>query len=192
MNNFDKYTLGNSPACIYIIDLLNNIDRKKAVHIIKSYAEFKEEFRELLDSYNEGALNARIVRKYIEMYRSTLPEKRQKLVAKQYDVKIINLYENLIVGEFKKILRRLDSQRRVEISAIARAKSQLKKQGNKYNEQQLHTYGKFEGKEIPVEVKFNEHGLPSSVVNPNLIKDNITSETLMEKSLKRQERRKQK
>ena len=34
MNNFDKFTLGNSPAAIYMIDLLNSVERKKAIYII--------------------------------------------------------------------------------------------------------------------------------------------------------------
>ena len=44
-NNFDKYTLGNSPAAIYIIDLLNNTERKKAIYLIKAYSEFKQRQR---------------------------------------------------------------------------------------------------------------------------------------------------
>lgn len=190
MNNFDKYTLGKSPAAIYIIDLLNNIERNKAVYLIKAYSEFKENFRELLDAYDDGALSAKVIRKYIATYRATLPQTRVQLLEKGYDHKIINLYDNLLIAEFKKATRRLDAIKRIEVSAIARAKSNLKKSGKEYHDEQLKTYGKYEGKEIPVEVKFNQHGLGSSVINTNLIEDKITSESLMEKSLKRLERRK--
>lgn len=188
-NNFDEYTLGNSPAAIYIIDLLNNIDRKKAIHIIKSYSEFKESFREVMDAHAEGVLSAKVVRKYIELYRSNIPTIHQNLVSKEYDIKIINLYENLLIAEFKKSIRKLDSIKRIETSAVSRAKSQLKKSGKVYHHEQMNTYGKYEGDNIPVAVKFNEYGLALPCVNVNLIQDKITSETLMEKSLKRMERR---
>lgn len=189
-NNFDKYTLGNSPAAIYIIDLLNNTERKKAIYLIKAYSEFKQTFRELLDAHDDGALSAKVVRKYIETYRSTLPQSKQNLTNKGYDIKVINLYENLLIAEFKKAIRRLDAIKRIEVSAISRAKSKLKNTGKKYHDEQLKTYGKYEGQEIPVEVRFNQHGLGQSSINTNLIEDKITSETLMEKSLKRLERRK--
>lgn len=189
-NNFDKYTLGNSPAAIYIIDLLNNIERKKAVYLMKTYSDFKETFRELLDAHFEGALSSKVVRKYIEVYRVTLPKTKESLINKGYDLKIINLYENLVIAEFKKVIRKLDAITRLEVSAVSRAKSNLKKSGKVYNDEQVLTFGKYEDKEILVEVKFNKHGLGSSNINYNFIEDKITSETLMEKSMKRMERRK--
>lgn len=190
MNNFDKNTLGDSPACIYLIDLLNKIERKKAVYLIKSYGEFKETFKELVEAYNNEAISAKVVRRYIATYRQTIPTIRQSLVNKQYETTIINLYENLLIAEFKKVTRRLDAIKKLEISAISRAKSNFKKSGNEFNDKQMKTYGKYEGKEIPVEVIFDQHGLGSSVFNKDLIEDKINSETLMEKSLKRLERRK--
>ena len=190
MNNFDKFTLGNSPAAIYMIDLLNNIDRKKSVYIIKAYGEFKEVLRELSDAHDDGAISARVLRKYIETYRLTLPGIRKSLEAKEYDVQIINLYENLISAEFKKVIRRLDAMKKIEISAIARAKSKIKNSGRQINNESISTYGRYEGNEVEIDVKFNKNGLGSSTVNANMVKDRITSETLMEKSLKRLERRK--
>lgn len=190
MNNFDKNTLGDSPACIYLIDLLNKIERKKAVYLIKSYAEFKETFKELVDAYEANALSAKVVRRYIATYRETIPAIRQSLVDRQYDTTIINLYENLLIAEFKKVTRKLDAIKKLEISAISRAKSNLKKSGSSFNDKNMQTYGKYEGKEIPVDVTFDQHGLGSSVFNKDLIEDKINSETLMEKSLKRLERRK--
>lgn len=190
MNNFDKFTLGNAPAAIYMIDLLNNIDRKKSVYIIKSYGEFKETFRELSDAHDDGAISARVLRKYIETYRLTLPGVRKNLEEKQYDIKIINLYENLIIAEFKKVIRRLDAMKKIEISAIARAKSKIKNSGRQIKNESITTYGRYEGNEVKIDVKFNQNGLGSSSVNANMVQDRITSETLMEKSLKRLERRK--
>lgn len=190
MNNFDKNTLGDSPACIYLIDLLNKIERKKAVYLIKSYGEFKETFKELVDAYEANALSAKVVRRYIATYRETIPAIRQSLVSRKYETTIINLYENLLIAEFKKVTRKLDAIKKLEISAISRAKSNLKKSGSSFNDKNMQTYGKYEGKEIPVEVTFDQHGLGSSVFNKELIEDKINSETLMEKSLKRLERRK--
>lgn len=192
MNNFDKYTLGNAPAAIYMIDLLNQIERKKAIYIIKSQQEFNKNIHELMDAYEDGALSNKVIRKYIDNYRATYSQKREELLSKSYDEKIINLFENLLDAEFKKAIRRMDAVKRLEVSAISRAKHQLKSAGKTYHDEQLKTYGKYEGEQIPVDVKFNQHGLGSSLINTNLIKDKITSETLMEKSLKRQERRKQK
>ena len=192
INNFDKNTLGNSPAAIYIIDLLNQIERKKAIYLIKAYGDFKETLRELIDAYNDGALSAKVVLKYIETYRSTLPQKKEALIIKGYEIKIINLYDNLLIAEFKKFIRKIETLKRIEVSAISRAKCNLKKSGTSYEDKQITTFGKFEGKEIPVEVKFNQYGLGSSFINTNLIEDKITSDTLMEKSIKRMERRKKK
>lgn len=189
-NNFDKYTLGNSPAAIYMIDLLNQIERKKAVYLTKAYGDFKETIRELLDAYDDGALSAKVVRQYMENYRATLPQKKELLLNREYDLKIVNLYENLLVAEFKRVIRKLDTIKSLEISAISRAKSQLKKSGKSYEHEQVATFGIFDGKEVPVEVKFNQHGLGYSTINTNLIEDRITSDSLMEKSVKRMERRK--
>lgn len=190
MNNmFDKNTLGNSPASIYLIDLLNQIERKKAVCLIKSYSDFKEIFKELMDAHDDGAVSAKLVRNYIETYRSTLPEKKSNLLDKDYDIKVVNLYENLLIAEFKKAIRKLDAKKKIEISAIARAKHNLKSDGKTLNNQKIPTIGKYKGDEINVEVKFNQHGIGSSFLNLNLIKDNITNESLMKKSLKRLERR---
>lgn len=189
-NNFDKNTMGNSPAALYIIDLLNGIERKKAVHLIKAYADFKETFKELLDAYDDGALSARVVRKYIETYRATLPLKREELMSKDYDNKIINLYENLVIAEFKKVVRKLDAMKRLEVSAISRAKSNLKKSGQMFNNEKVVTYGKYEGEEVTMEVNFNKHGLGSSNITRGAVEDKITAETLMEKSIKKIERRK--
>ncbi len=80
--------------------------------------------------------------------------------------------------------------KKIEISAIARAKSKIKNSGRQINNESISTYGRYDGNEVEIDVKFNKNGLGSSTVNANMVKDRITSETLMEKSLKRLERRK--
>ena len=191
-NHFDQYTLGDTPAAIYLIDLLNKMEKKKASYILNSYTSFKEWMNELIFAYENKFISSKTLRKCIEHYRLSLKEHRELLIQKNYDITVINLLQNLKIAELRKIIRKVGTIKKLETSAIDRAKSVLKKEKSSLTNRSIETFAMNDDEKIEVEVIFNHHGVASSDVDSEKIKDKITSESLWKKSNQRMARRQNK
>lgn len=181
----DKNTLGDSPAAIYLIDILNHSNNSLDSSVLKRINQFKNIFTQLLNAHDGKHIETGVVRAFVFYKRQDLNLQTQEMTQAGYTPLVINLYKNLVIAELKKFQRRADQINMVEKSASDRARAILRNGKQKFNNQTLNTYGKLEGEQMHVEVVFNQHGLPTVNIDTSLIKDSITSQTLMDKSVKR-------
>jgi hypothetical protein len=191
----DKYTIGNSPAAIYLADLLSVTTNSTDFGVIRFLNVFRQHFNELIKAHNKGYISKKVVFSYMYGKRLELEEQVKTCLDNGYTPLIVNLYKNLVVAEMKQFTRTSVKKQAIEQSATERAKALLKNKGVKQlANTSLDTYGKsvhyvnntektFD--QIDATVTFNEYGVPKVIVDLDQIKDTITNETLREKSLKR-------
>lgn len=187
---YDKYTVGNSPAAIYIIDLLNQTDNDINHKILKTLHKHRDTFNQLVKAYDNHHLSAQVVSAFITGARIMVEKEAEQYVANGYDPLIVNLFKNLVFADMKKFTRQKNKAEKLERSAIDRAKYILKNQNLTYADKQISTYGLDNEKQekINIEVNFDYNGLPVTKYNKDLLTDSITNETLREKSEKRLKR----
>lgn len=58
---YDKFTIGNSPAAIYLIDLLNKTENNINHNILKSLHKHRDIFNQLLKSYENNHISTQVV-----------------------------------------------------------------------------------------------------------------------------------
>ena len=190
LNNkkYDRYTLGHSPAAIYLIDVLNNTTNTKDHNVLKHINHFKTNFKELVNAYEAGHVSHQVVLSYIKGQRLEVEQYSQDNIARGYTPLVINITKNLLVADMKHFIRITTKQKKIEFSAIQRAKNLLKNGGQSRVNSRLVTYGKssrHSKEHIPTEVVFNQFGLPKVELDKKAIVDDITNESLMEKSIAR-------
>lgn len=187
----ETYTLGNSPAAIYLVDVLNNSANPIDRNILKPINKFNCLFKELVKAYQNGHISDTLVHSYIAAKHLELEQYKQQLTNLNYTPLVISLAINLIIGEMTKFQRRNGKANKIKKSAIDRAKNILKTKGSLYNNSSLSTYGKLNNQteeQLNALVVFNQHGIAEVQFNENDIKEDVTNETLREKSLKRLKR----
>lgn len=193
MKKYDKNTIGNSPASIYLIYLLNESQNKKDISVLKYITKFKAIFTQLVAAYKAGHIDSNVVKMFCQYKRADLEENVQPMLEQGFTPVIVNLYKNIIVADMKKFERNASMVEKVEKSAIDRAKSFLVNQKSALKDQKVPTFGRIGNKKdehYEVNVIFDKNGLPKleKPVDPNLLHQDITDETLMQKSLIRRER----
>lgn len=186
---YDPYTLGNSPAAIYLIDLLNNSTNKIEHNILSHINSYKVKFKQIVQAFEAGILSDHVVLSFISGQTLELDIKAKQWADKGYNILIINLAKNLVIANYSQFRRQQFKINKIKSSATQRAKNILKNEDKKYAHQEVSTYGR-EGddKTLNVIVKFNEYGLPNVQLDTSMIEDHITNEHLMKKSLNRLDR----
>ena len=195
MKKYDKNTLGNSPASIYLVDLLNNSENKKDASVLRYITKFKSIFNQLVSAYEAGSIDSNVVKVFCQYKRADLDANVEPMIKEGFSPVVINLYKNIVVAEMKKFERNANMVEKVEKSAIDRAKSTLKNKKVSFKEQTVPTFGRtgnLKDELYEVQVVFDKNGLPKldKPVDPKLITQDITDESLMKKSLIRRERNK--
>lgn len=192
IKNYDKFTLGKSPAAVYLIDLLNQSTNAMDSKVIFKLQTFQAVFKQLVEAYEKKVIDKKVVFLFSNYKRVEINQHYEEMVASGMTPLVVNLYRNLVIAELKKFERKCTKVFQIEKSATDRAKALLRNKGTKGREalanKQLLTYAKFEGEKVAVEVNFNSHGLPVLQFDKTLVKDSVTSESLMEKSTARLKR----
>ena len=185
---YQSHTLGNSPAAIYLIDVINSSDNPKDHRIISHINDFKRMFKQITNAHDKGMLDNKTVYSFIIGKTLELEQKSEYFLKNNYSLLVVNLFRNLIMADMKSFNRTTTKQNCIEKSAISRAKDLLKKEDKKINHTTITTYGKINSDKpeiIDTVVVFNEHGIPRVEIDKNSIKDDITNETLLGKSIAR-------
>ncbi len=184
MNKLEKYTIGKSPAALYLTDLINQTQNPKDINLIKFLTNFRAEFKQLLNCYNMQLLNGEYLANYCSLKRKDLDEQTKHLVEKNYTPLLVNLYKNICISELKKFIRPYSFETHFTQSAINRAKH-LKK--NSPNINTFHTYGQYKNLSYKVDatVNFLRNGKIDVILDKSQIKDVINDDTLTKKSKKR-------
>lgn len=189
---YDKFTLGNAPAAVYLIDTLNNSTNPVDSKIVSKFQAFQAIFKQLVHAYDIEAIDKKVVFHFANLKRVEINTQYYEMVELGFTPLAVNLYRNLVIAELKKFERRCTKLTQIEKSATDRAKGVLRNKGAKGRSmlanKEVLTYGKTEGEQVVVDVKFNNHGLPVAQFDKTLVKDTITSESLMEKSIARLKR----
>lgn len=191
VKKYDSYTLGNSPACIYLIDVLNNSTQSIDHSVLKVIHEFRSTFKELVKAFDANIITQRTMLSVIRSKTIELELKATELMDKGIDPLIVNLTKNVIASDYTIFRRQQEKINRISNSAIARAKSLLKNKKSPFPNQELLTFGKvnkISEEKLDTLVIFNEYGLPSVKMDKENIPDHRTNEYLMEKSIKRLDR----
>lgn len=181
----DKYTFGDTPAAIYLADVLNHTTNPLDAGISKHISSFKDYFKQLVNAHENGHISTGVVTNFIHNKKIALELQMKELLDLGYTPLVINLYSNMINADMKQFNRKSQKVNLIAKSAQDRARGILKQGKQKYANQKMQTYGRVGEERVAVEVEFNQHGLPQVKMDKTAIKDEITSETLMEKSVAR-------
>ena len=102
----DKFTLGKTPAAVYLVDKLNeNYTRRECNFILHKVHNFTENFNELVAAYNAKQISARTVASFIEQKLALLEQEQLEIIKRGFAPLIADLYKNIIVGLRKKFIR---------------------------------------------------------------------------------------
>lgn len=102
----DKFTLGKTPAAVYLVDKLNeNYTRRECNFILHKVHNFTENFNELVAAYNAKQISARTVTSFIEQKLALLEQEQLEIIKRGFVPLIADLYKNIIVGLRKKFIR---------------------------------------------------------------------------------------
>lgn len=192
MNNiekpkFDRNTLGNSPGCLYMMDLLNETSNKKDLNVLKFISKFRHIFFQLVHAYDEHVIEADVVRVFSSYKRTELISQVNQLIEQGYTPVIAKLYCNIVISDLRKFERAVSGIQKIEKSAIDRAKSQLKNKHISVKNKEVLTYGRINQEEadlVNVTVVFDKNGkgqLETPLTRQDF-SDPINDETLMQKS----------
>lgn len=174
----DKYTVGSTPAAIYLIDCLNNSTNRLDKNVLKSITQFKEIFNQLLTCYYAKHIESKVVEAFIVNKKLALEGECEQLLRVGYTPLIVKIYSNIIVADMRDFSRNNQELAKVTKSAIDRVKAQFKNNSIDYRGKSAKTvsFG------VEVTVNFNQFGEASVIIDKNQIKDTITAKTLMQKS----------
>ena len=102
----DKFTLGKTPAAVYLVDKLNeNYTRRECNFILHKVHNFTENFNELVAAYNAKQISSRTVTSFIEQKLALLEQEQLVIIKRGFAPLIADLYKNIIVGLRKKFIR---------------------------------------------------------------------------------------
>lgn len=181
----DKYTFGDTPAAIYLADVLNHTTNPLDAGISKHITTFKDIFKQLVNAHEKGHISTGVVANFIHNKKIALDIQMKEFLSLGYTPLVVNLYSNMVNADMKQFNRKAQKLNLISKSAEDRARGILKQGKQKYANQKMQTYGRVGTEQVAVEVEFNQHGLPQVKLDKSAIKDEITSETLMEKSIAR-------
>ena len=139
MNQLDKFTVGSTPASIYLIDVLNEIQSskltRKVLNIIK---QISDKFNALERAHDAGVMNTHICASLANTILQEMDHTSQiftndivnYMIANvdAYDDKLVlvkNLMDNVLRGKYKSLISRLMS-----INKIEKAQKQIKTETN--------------------------------------------------------------
>lgn len=181
----DKYTFGDTPAAIYLADVLNTTTNPLDAGISKHISSFKGVFNQLVKAYENGHLTSAVVSNFTKNKKLALKFQMTEFLDLGYSPLVVNLYSNMLNADMKQFNRKAQKLSLISKSAEDRARGILKNGKQKYANQKMQTYGRVGTEQVAVEVEFNQHGLPHVKMEKDAIKDEITSKTLMDKSITR-------
>jgi hypothetical protein len=110
----DKFTFGNTPAAIYLADRLNELNNHRLTRKISSVlCKFRRTMTELTNANNAGIMCTNTTAMFAERTRVDIQNTGSDMIFKiqeedcYYDERCINLMVNIICGELKSMIRRL-------------------------------------------------------------------------------------
>lgn len=200
MKKLDKGTFGNSPACFYLVDLINGnpiyLKRMKRLHT--KHQKLNQTLNEIVNAYRNKALSLSTARHLITLKQGDC--KTNIIVLREFEIHtaetdkekedvnlLINVFENVMMMEFKKILRELHYYHLVEIKSIKKASAFAKKM----NTPNFGTYvvqGEANDSSFKAEVTLDYRDAPKVVIKSEFI-DRINSNYLNVKHSMRMENR---
>ena len=113
----NKFTFGNTPAAIFLVDRLNQLDNKKFTRKISTIlCEFRKIIGELIKAHQDGSLSTHTLSVTVELLHDKIENTIDHLLTKSGadygdnpdlpDVLAANLTLNIIKGELKSVFRR--------------------------------------------------------------------------------------
>lgn len=182
MKQLEKFTLGKSPAAIYLVSILNQSTNNNDRIILKHISFAKKSLNEIKSAWEKGILSrdtmlefCNLKRKEIQLYQN---DKLTPLV--------LNLYKNLLLANIKHMTRTDSKIEAIVKSAVSRGRDLLKNENLPLIKNSVDSYGKVTRKSIekfPVNISYDEFGTMNIKKNFDLnnIKDEINDESLLNK-----------
>lgn len=115
--SLNKFTFGNTPAAIFLVDRLNQLDNKKFTRKISTIlCEFRKIIGELIKAHQAGSVSTHTLSVTVELLHDKIENTIDHLLTKSGadygdnpdlpDVLAANLTLNVIKGELKSVFRR--------------------------------------------------------------------------------------
>lgn len=134
----DKFTFGNSPACILLVDLINKLDPVKYGRLHSKQQALNRSLNELMQAYLNKQISASNLLKIIKLMREDMKQRIQKIKdndkeiyatdeEKKLQSDIFNVFSNVIMMSFKKLIREITYHNCVYIRSLDKARAMAKK-----------------------------------------------------------------
>lgn len=106
----DKYTYGNTPAAIYLTEVLNSVGSSKMIRkVTRTLTDFNEIINELEAANKNGLLSAHT----LGALGADLRARAQRSTVGEHEL-VKNLLQNMMVGRVKELTRRVRVVRLIE------------------------------------------------------------------------------
>lgn len=106
MSKLDKYTVGDTPAAIYLVDFLNTSGSKKDRKVLTFINEFRKLFAELVEARECDAISANTLLNFCAIYRQRLNNQCTEMINKGYNSLVVDLFSNIVLGDIRSYERR--------------------------------------------------------------------------------------
>lgn len=190
----DPNTIGKSPAALYLVDCLNQSPNLINRKVLKVIAFHREHYRELAQAVESYTLSKEFALNICNLKKLEIENLKADLMSRGVEELISNLCCNILTSEVRQIERKIVKLKKIEISAIARAKSDLKLDNIPARNVEVPTVGlaknvcnSKEEQEFDVNVIFEKHGIPLVELEFDIstMPDDITDELRIERSKNR-------
>ena len=178
MKQLDKYTLGKTPAAIYLIEFLNTQGTFKDRNVLKFINDFRSTLQELANAVYADEISIRTLTIFCELKRVQLDVVTPNYYASGIDPLVVDLLRNIILGDIKKYTRMANKFKSVNRSLISVARNH--KLNVSDDEYQIDIKG--------VTVVIDENNQAHTDLRFKDIEDEVTPEVLQERSKRKLER----
>ncbi len=194
----EQFTFGKSPACVYLVALINQGNIKKYRKLHTRHQELNAILNELLDAYQTQSISLKTflhllnikkkeVRDNIDTLKELMLSKAVTIEEKNKTTTLLNVYENVMMMEFKKLQRETQFYHIAKIKSEQQARS-LARNNNSPNVGTYEVQG--HAQELPYQatVTLSTSHAPIIIVKTTFV-DTVNDEVLFKRHNARMQRR---
>lgn len=179
----DQYTFGKTPAAMYLVRVLDNLDPSTKTMAVRSCSvrikNFNNNVHAILASVDAGTMSAHVATNLLRILRNdaTAIDLTHEFEEKKF---VLQLLKNVIIGHIKSAIRKASVLRKIEVSCATVEK--MKRHAKKNADGNVDEYSI---QNVPVAIQ-GAFGLFYYLdVQTDQVQDHVTPELLNERSLKR-------
>lgn len=182
---YDKYTLGKSPAELYMVHVLNTTQNNKDHNVLRSINNFRDLMSKLIAASGESVLiDEKVIDQFCNLKRIELDILTEQHLESGMSPLVVDLYRNIIIGDLKRCQRKTSMARRVVKAGIALIRVECENRGI----DKVDFAAELIINDKEVYIGYDSNGNTYHSLDWFDLNDDITPEILQERSRKKLER----